>query len=143
MAGNDKGSDIAKNSHTILNRHDWYTNFRSFKKIGSNQILFYVSTSRQFGRWVGYMFSFGMSYFTAKGNSFSEMSVEVEGDGADSILQKFIEEFEANQDQIIPSVIKNTIKRSKWYVKDYKDDAELIECSSGFRLHITLRKTAT
>ena len=71
------------------------------------------------------------------------MSVEVEGDGADSILQNFIEEFEANQNQIIPSMIKNTIKRNNWYVKHYEDDAKRIECSSGFRVHITLQKTAT
>ena len=142
MAGNDKGSDIAKNSHVVLDRDDWHTNFPNFKKIGSNQILFTVSTSRQFGRWVGYVSSIGISYFTAKGNSLSEMSVEVEGDGVDSILQKFIDEFERNQNQIIPSMIKNTIKRNNWYVKDYKDDAVLMERSSGFRVHITLRKTA-
>ena len=125
-------------SHHVLNYDDWYTNFAHYKK-WNGDLLFYVSDSRQVGRWVGYLFSAGIS--TVGGNRLSEMSIKVEGDDSEAIYQEFIHEYHRNNYGIIPSMIKNTIKRHNWYVVKYEKDEGLRECSSGFRVHITIRKT--
>ena len=127
-----------KSSHTLLDSDDWYTNFSDYLKLDNGELLFFVSGARQVGRWFGYVFSLGIS--TVGGNRLSEMSIKVEGEGSESILQEFIAEYGRSQNGIIPSMIKNTIKRNNWYVVEYKNNENLRVCSSGFRVHIALRK---
>ena len=123
----------------VLDSDDWYTNFPEFVMKSKDELLFFVSTSRQVGRWFGYVFSFGLS--VVGGSRLSEMSIKVEGEDSEAILQEFVEEYKRNQNGIIPSMIKNTIKRNNWYVIEYKNNEMLHVCSSGFRVHITIRKT--
>ena len=136
---NRQNIDVAKTSHIVLDSDDWYTNFPEYVMKSKDELLFFVSSSRQVGRWFGYVFSFGIS--AVGGNRLSEMSIKVEGENSEAILQEFVGEYERNQNGIIPSMIKNTIKRNNWYVIEYKNNEELRVCSSGFRVHITLRKT--
>lgn len=131
-------STIAKNSHAVLDRDDWYTNFTYFER-SSNEILFAVSASRQVGRWFGYVFSFGIS--TVGGNRLSEMSIAAKGEGATEVVEELYKEYQRAQDQISPDMIKNTIKRNNWYIESYSDNENIRVCSSGFRVHIVVRKT--
>ena len=62
-------------------------------------------TSCAFLRWFGYVFSLGIS--TVGGNRLSEMSVEVQGEESEAILQEFVDEYERNQNGITPSNIKS------------------------------------
>lgn len=135
---NTHNVDQAKASHNLLDRDNWYTNFAHYIR-PDGELLFCVSDSRQIGRWFGYIFSFGIS--TVAGNRLSEMSIKVEGDDSEAIYQEFIDEYNRNQYSIIPSMIKNTIKRNNWYIVDYKENESLRVCSSGFRVHITMKKT--
>ena len=131
-------SMIAKNSHAVLDRDDWYTNFTYFER-STNEILFAVSSSRQVGRWIGYIASFGIS--TVSGNRLSEMSVNAKGDGSVEIIEELYREYQRAQNQITPDLIKSAIKRNNWYIESYSDNEEVRVCSSGFRVHITVRKT--
>ena len=135
---NTQKVEVARSSHLVLDRDDWFTNFAHYEK-SEREILFFVSGGRQVGRWFGYVFSLGIS--TVGGNRLSEMSVKVEGEDWEAILQEFVNEYERNQNGITPSNIKSTIKRCNWFVVDYKDDEDVRVCSSGFRVHITIRKT--
>ncbi len=131
-------STIAKNSHAILDRDDWYTNF-TYMERSTNEILFAVSGSRQVGRWFGYVFSLGIS--TVGGNTLSEMSLAATGDGSAELIEELYREYQRGQDQISPDLIKNTIKRNNWYIESYSDKESVRVCSSGFRVHIVIRKT--
>ena len=135
---NTQKVDVAKCSHLVLDRDIWFTNFAHYKK-SEREILFFVSGGRQLCRWVGYVLSLGIS--TVGGNRLSEMSVEVQGEDWEAILQEFVDEYERNQNGITPPNIKSTIKRCNWFVVDYTDNEDLRVCSSGFRAHITIRKT--
>ena len=113
---NTQKVDVAKCSHLVLDRDGWYTNFAHYKK-SEREILFFVSGGRQLCRWVGYVLSLGIS--TVGGNRLSEMSVEVQGEESEAILQEFVDEYERNQNGITPPNIKSTIKRCNWFVVDY------------------------
>ena len=55
------------------------------------------------GRWFGYVFSFGIS--AVGGNRLSEISIKVEGEDSEAILQEFVDEYERIPGGISPSVI--------------------------------------
>ena len=123
----------------MLDNDHWFTNFPNYLKLDNGELLFSVSGTRQFGRWMGFIFSAGISS-AAEGNRLSEMSIKVEGGDSEPILREFIAEYERNRNSITPSMIKNTIKRNNWYVVEYNNNARLRVCSSGFRVHIRIRK---
>ena len=85
-------------------------------------------------------FSLGISTVD-RSNLLAELSVKVQGEDSEAILQEFVNEYERNQNAIYPAMIKNTIKRNNWLIVEYSDNAELGVCQSGFRVHITMRKT--
>ena len=137
---NTKNIEIAKNSHGMLDSDDWFTNFPEYVLISKDEVLFHVSGSRQVGRWFGYIFSVGISTGQT-GNRLSEMSIRAKGEYSEAILREFVDEYRCSPSGVTPSMIKNTIKRNNWYVMEYKNSESLRVCSSGFRVHITIRKT--
>ena len=136
---NRQNIEAARTSHIALDSDDWYTNFPEYVMKSKDELLFFVSSSRQVGRWFGYIFSLGIS--TVGGNRLSEMSIRVEGEDSEAILQEFVDEYERSPGGISPAMIKSTIKRNNWFVIEYKNNENLRICSSGFRVHITIRKT--
>ena len=138
-ATNTQNVEAAKTSHIVLDSDDWYTNFATYMMKSKDEILFFVSPQRQVGRWFGYVFSLGIS--AVGGNMLSEMSIKVEGEDSEAILQEFVDEYQRSPGGISPSVIKSTIKRNNWFVIEYKRNQSLHVCRSGFRVQIIIRKT--
>ena len=136
---NNQNIARAKTSHIVLDSDDWYTNFSKYMMKSKDELLFFVSGSRQVGRWFGYVFSFGIS--AVGGNMLSEMSIKVVGEDSEAILQEFVDEYERSPDGVSPAMIKSTIKRNNWCVLEYKKNQSVHVCHSGFRVHITIRKT--
>ena len=69
------------------------------------------------------------------------MSIKVEGEDSEAMLQEFVDEYECSPNGISPSVIKSTIKRNNWFIIEYKKNQSLHVCHSGFRVQIIIRKT--
>ncbi len=130
-----------RKSHKLLDRDDWSTNFVYVEghDDGSTEILFAVSASRTTGRWFGYVFSLGISAAQG-GNTLSEVSIEARGEGADEVIEKLYKEYEIGPHQISPDQIKTCIRRNEWYVEGYEYGRELRVCTTGSRVHITIRK---
>ena len=137
---NTQQIDVAQRSHIVLDNDYWHTNFTGCVKRSNDEVLFFVSFSRQVGRWLGYISSLGISAVFG-GNRFSEMSIKVEGEDSEAILQEFVDEYERSPDGISPAMIKSTIKRNYWYVMEYSYTEMLYVRLTGFRVQITIRKT--
>ena len=130
--------DKIADSHKKLDDDDWYTNFGHCYQDEANHILFAVSSGRTVGRWFGYVTSIGISSLQ-DGNRLSEMEI-IATDGDQEILEKLLDDFKYNNQNIGPNQIKVCIKRNRWYVEDYTTDLGVKKCSSGLRVLIKVRK---
>ena len=137
---NTQKIDVAKRSHIVLDNEYWHINFTGYMKRSNDELLFFVSLSRQLGRWLGYISSLGISAVFG-GNRLSEMSIKVEGEDSNGILQEFVDEYQRSPDGISPAMIKSTIKHNYWYVMEYSYTEMLYVRLTGFRVQITIRKT--